>query len=209
MTFVDSLKGKSKTIFFVAALILILNNIAAAMNAFTDLAALGAALKEVLQVLGYGTAFVGGLALFATLSEEGGWLARIAALLEVLAVIGTAILAVAYTLSLLGILNSVPDPVRALGFGVLLGQLGLALLGIAVLRSGAYSAAAGFTLILPFLIFVFSLVGAGIFGEDAVPAYVPFLTVTAQTLAHVAIAFTLPAEPAVTETAQAGEASLA
>lgn len=209
MNFLNSLKGNSKAIFVMAALVLILNNIAAALNAFTDMAALGAALKEVLQVLGYGTAFVGGLALFTTLAEEGSWLARIAALLGALGVIGTAILAVAYTLSPLGILSAIPGWVDAMGFGVLLGQFGLLLLGIAVLRSDAYPTAAGFALMLPLLVFIFAIVGTGVFGEDAVPTYVPFLTVTAQTVAHLAIAFTLPAEPAAKDASQTRQASLA
>lgn len=207
MNFFNSLKDNSRTIFLIAALILILNNIAAALNAFTEMAALGDALKQIFQALGYGTAFVGGLVLFATLSEESGWLARIAALLESLGVIVAAILALAYILSPLGILNSVPGWVSAMGFGIILGQLGLALLGIAVLRTDVYPTGVGIALLLPTLVSLFMIVGTGIFG-DTVPAYVPFLTVTAQTVAHLAIAFTLPAEPVATAASQTREASL-
>jgi hypothetical protein len=204
----DSLQGRSKTIFVIAAILLVLNVVGAGINAFTELA-IGQTMKDIFQSLGYGTALIGALALYPTLVSRSRRLARIGAALAALGVIGMAVLATAYILNAVGMVAVVPDWVPPMGVGVPLGQLGLALFGIAALRSGAYSLPVGLFLMGPLLVFILFIVGALVVGEAAAPAWVPFLTVSAQALVHGAIALSLPGGSVEAPAAQRQEASLA
>lgn len=203
----ESLTGKSKTIFLVAGLLLVFNAIGAGLVAFAGMA-IGQTMKDIFQSAGYGLALVGGLALYPVLSRDSTWLARIAAGLASLGVLGGGVLTIAYLLHAIGVVTTVPGWIPPFGAGIGLGQLGLALFGVAALRSEAYSTAVGLSLIGPLLVFIFFIVGATFVGEEAVPAWVPFLTVCAQTVVHLAIAFSLPGEPVRSAGSGQQEASL-
>jgi len=190
----ESLGGKSKTIFIIAAILLIINAIGAGLNAFAD-AAIGLKIKEVFQVAGYGTAFVGGLALYTSLSDENKWLARIGAILTGLGVIGSAVLLIGVVQFIVENLASTPAWSGLFGVGIPLGQIGLLLLGIAALRSDAYTQRVGLALMGPMFAFIIFFAGAGIgnavLGGEP-PIWVPFIIVCLQTIAHLMIAFVMP-----------------
>ncbi|MDX1612982.1 MAG: hypothetical protein R3300_01655 [Candidatus Promineifilaceae bacterium] len=201
----SSLQGHSKSIFTVAAVVLVFNAAAAGLAAFTEMAVTGEMLKEIFQSAGYGLAFVGGLALYPALAEEGGWLSRIGALLASLGVLAGTVLLTVALLNAANILAAEPSWVNPVGIGIGLGQLALALFGLAALRRKALPTSAGLALFGPLLVFIFFIVGAGVFGEEAVPYWVPFLTVSAQTVAHLAIASSLPGDEQVAAVAQPQE----
>ena len=203
----ESLEGNSKMIFIIAAVLLIVNAIGAGLNAFAD-AAIGLKIKEVFQVAGYGTAFLGGLALYTSQSDENTWLARIGAILCGLGVIGSAVLLIGAIVFVLGNTASTPAWSNPFGAGVPLGQIGLLLFGIAALRSDVYDKKVGWALMGPLFAFIIFFAGAGIGnavtgGEP--PSWIPFVIVCLQTIAHLVIAFVMPgdtSQPATQQTPQ-------
>ena len=182
-----SLDGKSTSIFSLAAGLLIIYAIGAGINTFTE-ASIGLVIKEIFQAAGYGMAFIGGLSLYTSLSDDRKLLARVGAVLTALGSIGAAVLLVGYTLEPLGVIPQVPSWVDAFGIGVPLGQIGLLLFGIAALRSDRYPTPMGLALMGPLLAFVVFFIGAGIIGAENAPYWAPFATVSLQTAAHLLLA---------------------
>lgn len=187
-----SLEGKSKSIFTLAAGLLVIYAVGAGVNTFTE-SSIGIVIKEIFQAAGYGMAFIGGLSLYTSLADEAKGLAGSGAVLTGLGSIGAAVLLVGYTLEPLGVIGQVPSWVGAFGIGVPLGQIGLLLFGIAALRSQAYSKSVGLALMGPMFAFVIFFIGAGFVGPENAPYWAPFATVSLQTIAHLLLAAVMPA----------------
>ena len=189
----DSL-GENSTFFFgLAAAFLVVTALGAALNTFTD-RTIGLIIKEIFQAAGYGTAFIGGLSLAASLMDDSKWLSRAAGVLAALGAIGAAVLFLGYTLQPLGVIGQVPTWVVAFGIGVPLGQIGLLLFGVSALRSDNYSVSAGLALMGPLLAFVLFFLGAGVLGQESAPFWAPFATVLLQTIAHLLLALVFTGE---------------
>lgn len=193
--FFGTLDENSKPIFSLAAAFLVITAFGAGLNTFTE-TNIGLAIKEIFQAAGYGTAFLGGLSLYASLSNESKWLSRGAALLAGLGAIGAAVLLIGYTLEPIGLIGYVPGWVDAFGIGVPLGQIGLLLFGISALRSEFFSNAIGLALMGPLLAFVLFFLGAGVLGAANAPYWAPFATVLLQTTAHLLLALAFTGESA-------------
>lgn len=198
----QSLVPKTRSMFAIAAVLLVINAIGAGLNSFAN-AEVGLVIKEIFQAAGYGMAFIAGLSLVPGLREAGAWLIRVATGLESLGALGCTVLTVAYVLSPLGLISEVPGWVQAFGAGVPLGQIGLLLLGIGVLRSKDYPRRFGVALMGPLAAFIIFFVAAASLGEENAPVWAPFVIVSLQTVAHLLIALIAPAgEPATREPAQ-------
>lgn len=192
MTFAITKRGnwleeRSPTLFLVAGVVLVGYATLNGLEAFT-----AATFEQKLFEAGYVVGFLGLLGLYPRLADQRPWLARVGAAAAALGLIAFSVFTANNVAELTGLASG--DPPGWVVFtamavvGFLVGYLAI---GVAVLRSAAYSRTVGLLLLVPGIIIALMLahIAAGLDSPETA-----FVVSAGQAMAHLAIGSTLRAK---------------
>jgi hypothetical protein len=188
----ESLKGWSKTAFIIAGASMAIFAILLTVYATTGNVTVQDA-RNIFGPAGFAFAFSGALGLYSLLSDQSPWLVRIATILAMLGIVGGVIISVGTLVDLVGIIGSRPTWVDGLSILIMAGMVGIALYGVVLLKTNTLSSTIGYLLIAPAAIFAVNFTRGIILGRWS-PIWAPAVLAGMQTIAMLALGFSLPGD---------------
>lgn len=182
-----SLERRSPTLFLVAGVVLVAYAALNGLEAFTP-----ATFDQKIFEAGYILGFLGLLGQYPRVTKGRPWLARAGAVAAVLGLVAFTVFTASNLAGLAGVGSG--DPPGWIVFTVMAATgfvVGYLAVGVAVLRSGAYSRTVGLLLLVPGIIIILMLAHI-VIGLDS-PGTV-FVVSAGQAMTHLAIGATLKAE---------------
>lgn len=151
--------------------------------------------QNVVGPAGWTAAFIGLLGLYPSLADRSPRLAAAGAVFAALGIVGGTVSIVGNLLPVLGWMGESPAWLAPIQLLLLLGiVLGFLTVGIATLRTPAWSTGVGLLLLAPAIIFLVNIVRVAMLGSTT-PPWSPFVLGSGQALALLGIGYLLRAEP--------------